>query len=285
MGKYGFEPAFPKTVIQEVSGIHERTFTDAPGDVKDLRGLLWSSIDNADSMDLDQLEYCERAPGGEIQVRVAIADVDSYVPKKLADRQACGTKRDLGVYGDRDLPHAPGQALPGNNIASPRSRPDGVIIEYAVLPDGSIRPGDLYKALVLNKAKLIYEVIGDWLEGKSPLPAAVSGVPGLEQQLRLQNDASKILRRHRREEGALELNTIEANPVVEGDEVRDLVVQRQNLARCLIEEFMVAANGTMVAFLGKNNIPMIQRVVRTPQVLGGDRCGRRFPWREAPPGT
>ena len=265
MGKYGFEPAFPKTVMQEVNSMHERAFTGISGDVRDLRSLLWSSIDNADSMDLDQLEYCERSTGGEIQVKVAIADVDSYVAKHSpTDRHA--EQNGTSVYtGIETFPMLPDKLSRGITSLLPGHDRMAIIIEFTVLPDGSFRKGDLCKALVLNKAKLIYEEIGDWLEGKSPVPPAVSGVPGLEEQLRLQNEASEILRRHRREEGALELNTIEANPVVEGDVVRDLVIQRQNLARCLIEEFMVAANGTMVAFLGRHNLPMIQRVVRTPE--------------------
>jgi exoribonuclease-2 len=170
------------------------------------------------------------------------------------------------VYtGIETFPMLPDKLSRGITSLLPGHERMAIVIEYSVLTDGSIQPGDLYKAIVLNKAKLIYEEIGDWLEESSPVPQAVRNVPGLEQQLILQNEASKILRKHRREQGALELNTIEANPVVEGDEVKDLVVQKQNMARCLIEEFMVAANGAMVAFLGKNGLPMIQRIVRTPQ--------------------
>jgi VacB/RNase II family 3'-5' exoribonuclease len=140
-----------------------------------------------------------------------------------------------------------------------------VVIEYTVLPDGSVRHGALYRALVANKAKLIYEEIGAWLEKSSPLPSSVRNVPGLEAQLRIQAEASRVLREHRRQQGALELMTIEPSPVIEDGRVKDLVVQEQNLARKLIEEFMVAANGTMVAFLGDAGLPMIQRVVRKPR--------------------
>ena len=131
--------------------------------------------------------------------------------------------------------------------------------------DGTFIPGDIYRAIVTNKAKLIYEEVGDWLEGKIPEPPSVSQVPGLKEQLLLQADTMKRLKKNRREQGALELNTIEAEAVVEEGLVRDLVIQRQNMARCLIEEFMVAANGTMVSYLGDAGIPMIQRVVRIPK--------------------
>ena len=131
--------------------------------------------------------------------------------------------------------------------------------------DGTFIPGDIYRAIVTNKAKLIYEEVGDWLEGKIPEPPSVSQVPGRKDQLLLQADTMKRLKKNRREQGVFELNTIEAEAVVEDGLVRDLVIQRQNMARCLIEEFMVAANGTMVSYLGDAGIPMIQRVVRIPK--------------------
>ncbi len=241
----------PSRLYQRVSGI-----SAGSSGLPSIISIQWN---------LDQLEYCERGSGGEIQIRVAIADVDFYVAKRSPiDLHAA--RNGTSVYtGIETFPMLPDQLSRGITSLLPGHERMAIIIEYAVLPDGSVRHGDIYKAIVLNKAKLIYEEIGDWLEGTSPLPSAVHAVPGLEEQLRLQNEASKILRQHRREQGALELSTIEANPVVEGDEIRDLVVQKQNLARCLIEEFMVAANGTMVAFLGKNELPMIQRVVRSPR--------------------
>ena len=146
-----------------------------------------------------------------------------------------------------------------------------MVIEYTVMPDGTFRPGSLYRAVVVNKAKLIYEEIGDWLEGKSQVPHAVQSLPGLMEQIELQNTAAERLKQHRREQGALDLGTLEANAVVSQGKVLDLVVQDQNMARCLIEEFMVAANGTTVAFLNKADMPMIQRIVRTPKNWEGIR--------------
>jgi len=107
------------------------------------------------------------------------------------------------------------------------------VIEYTVLSDGNFRPGNIYRAVVANKAKLVYEETGDWLEGKSPVPAIVGDVSGLKEQLLLQTEAIRRLKKKRREQGALELNTIEAQAVVEEDGlVRDLIIQRQNMARC-----------------------------------------------------
>jgi VacB/RNase II family 3'-5' exoribonuclease len=265
MEKYGFEPRFPQPVITEVNAIHERTFTEVQNDAGDLRQLLWSSIDNYDSMDLDQLEYCERGPGGEILVRVAIADVDAYI-KKQSETDRHAAHNGTSVYtGIETFPLLPDRLSKGITSLLPGEDRIAIIIEYTVLPDGSFRPGNIQRALVCNKAKLVYEEVGGWLMGTSPIPPSVQKVPGLEEQLRLQNEAACLLRKKRRDEGALELDTIEAQPVVEEGLVRNLVVVRQNPARCLIEEFMVAANGTQVAFLGDASTPMIQRVVRVPR--------------------
>ena len=266
MRKYGFEPQFPDSVVREVNAITEKILPINRNDTKDQRMLLWSSIDNYDSMDLDQLEYCESGRDGEIQVKIAIADVDTYVPKQSnADKHAA--HNGTSVYtGIETFPMLPDRLSKGLTSLLPGQDRRVTVIEYSVLADGNFRPGEIYRALVANKAKLVYEEVGDWLEGTAPVPRTVRDVPGLEEQLRLQTEAIRRLKKNRREQGALELNTIEAQAVVEEDGlVKDLVIQRQNMARCLIEEFMVAANGTMVSYLGNAGIPMIQRVVRVPK--------------------
>lgn len=264
MIKYGFNPAFPNSVIREVNAIEYQNFAGNSHDLKDMRQILWSSIDNYDSMDLDQIEYCEKGKNGEIHVQVAIADVDSYVSiQSKTDRHASynGTSVYTGVETFTMLPVRLSEGitslLPGKDCMA-------IVISYSVLPDGSVRYGEIYRAVVSNKAKLVYETVGDWLEGKGPVPPDFSRISGLEEQIRLQNDAAARLRRKRMSQGALDLETIEARAVMDGDTVKDIVVQEQNLARCLIEEFMVAANRTVVNFLVECGLPMIQRIVRTP---------------------
>lgn len=268
MQKYGFKPEFPKAVIREVNAIHPDTSQTIEKNGQDLRSLLWSSIDNHDSEDLDQMEYCKRGPDNEINVRIAIADVDHYVPKhSQADQYAAynGTSVYTGIV---TYPMLPDRLSKGISSLLPGQDCRAVIIEYTVLPDGSVRHGKLYRAVVSNKAKLIYEEVGDWLEGAGLIPPRVRDVDGLEAQVRLQHEAALRLKKFRAENGALELETIEAEPVVKDGTVKALVVQKKNEARNIIEEFMVAANGTTVAFLGNAGIPMIQRIVRIPKYWG-----------------
>jgi exoribonuclease-2 len=265
MEKYGFEPRFPEPVMREVDALTDKVPSYEGGKIKDLRSLLWSSIDNIDSMDLDQLEYCERGPGGEIQVMVAVADVDSYVPKQCqTDKHALhnGTSVYTGIV---TFPMLPDRLSKNISSLLPDQDRLAVIAGYSILPDGSIRPGDIFRALVRNKAKLVYEALGEWLDGTGSIPPLVRDLPGLKDQIQLQAEAARNLREKRMEQGALDLETIEPQPVLDGDKVRDLVVLKPNMARRVIEEFMVAANRTMVSRLGEAGIPMIQRVVRVPK--------------------
>ncbi len=280
MTKYGFLPRFPEDVQAEVAALEERIFP-VPG-ARDLRELLWSSIDNIDSQDLDQLEYCERKAGGDVVVWIAVADVDVYVPRRSrADRYAShnGTSIYTGIV---TFPMLPDRLSKNLSSLLPDQDRLAIIATYTVQPDGSLLPGEVFRAMVRNKAKLVYESLGDWLEGNGPAPPPVQDIPGLGEQIHLQEETAKKLRKNRMDHGALDLETIEPQPVMEGDRIRDLVVLQPNMARRVIEEFMVAANRTMVAFLGNGGIPMIQRVVRVPKywdeiVLTATMYGAKLP--------
>jgi exoribonuclease-2 len=269
MEQYGFEPRFSRAVLSEVDTIRPRSAPDGRRPPRDLTDLLWSSIDNWDSEDLDQIEYCERKPDGTVLIRVAIADVDLFVRKGGAiDRHA--SLNGTSVYtGVETFPMLPDRLSKGITSLLPDGERTAVVLEYSVQSDGSVGDGTCYPALVRNRAKLVYEEIGAWLEGKADLPESVAEVPGLEAQLLLQRDIIDSMREHRRSLGALDLQTIEAEPVVEGDQVKGLAVIEPNEARFLIEELMIGANRTMVAFLGKAGVPMIERVVRVPKYWTG----------------
>jgi len=266
MRSYDFWPEFPAKVRREVKKQTNplEDFSSSES-IADCRALLWSSIDNSDSRDLDQLEYCERAARREIRVLVAIADVDAFVGRdSLTDQHAAhnGTSVYTGVEIFPMLPERLCADLSSLNAGEDRL---AVVVEFFVARDGEVRPGDVFRARVNNKAKLIYEEIGAWLENTGPLPEPAAQVPGLVEQLRLQDEAANRLHQYRLGRGALELETIEASPVVVDGRIIDLVVKHKNRARLLIENFMVAANGTMVNFLEKRQVAYIQRVVPTPE--------------------
>jgi exoribonuclease II len=264
MEKYGFTPSFPPAVVREVDAIQESAPSDE-GEAVDLRSLLWSSIDNSDSLDLDQIEYCEQNPDGSVHVRVAIADVDAYVPKNSkADQYA--NHNGTSVYLDIEtFPLFPDKLSKGITSLLPGHDHRAVAIEYTVMADGSFKPGQVYRALVRNKAKLVYEEVGDWLDGAGKIPDGIRNTPGMEDQIRLQDRTARLLKDKRLAEGALDLDTIEPRAIIENGSVREITVIKKNPARSIIEEFMVAANGTTVRFLGNAGVSMIQRIVRVPK--------------------
>jgi VacB/RNase II family 3'-5' exoribonuclease len=263
----GFEPDFNQAVIDEVKVVSAGA-RDLAADVniRDLRELPWSSIDNLTSRDLDQVEYAERLSSGDVRLLVGIADVDAVVAKGSAiDKHAeqnC-TSVYTGVKTFAMLPEELSTDLT-SLVANEDRR--AMVTEVVVGADGSVKSCDIYPAKVRNHAKLSYEIIGAWLDGKSAVPEVVKDVPGLEAQLKLQHDLAQELGELRKQHGALDLETIQSTPVVdENGRVVELEVTEQNAARNLISDFMIAANVAMAKFLEDKGGPSLRRIVRTPK--------------------
>jgi exoribonuclease-2 len=233
--------------------------------VRDLRGLLWSSVDNASSRDLDQIEVAERLPDGDTLLRVAIADVDAWVSKdSLLDRRAATNT--VTVYaGITSFPLLPRSLSEGHTSLLPDTDRLALVTELKVNPDGTLERSDCYRARVRNRARLSYESVGPWLQGTAPLPPEIAVVPGLEAQVRLQIAVADRFAALRRQAGALEFETVEASPVVVDGRVVDLTVIERSPARALIESFMIAVNVAIAHFLAAHGRASIQRVVTAPR--------------------
>jgi exoribonuclease-2 len=265
MADEGFAPETPHDAAAAASALEpiDPEAAIAAG-ARDMRGLLWSSIDNRESRDLDQLEYAERAADGGIRLLVAIADVDAYVPTGSAIDRAAAASTTSVYTGVATFPMLPERL--STDLTSLIEGADrlAVVVDFVVDADGAVRLNEIARAVVRNRAKLEYVTLGQWLEGAAPPPARVAGVAGLEQQIRVQAEAATRLRALRERRGALDLETIEANVVAEDGKVIDLVVDRKGPANQLIESFMIAANTAIAAFLEDRGVPAIQRVVREP---------------------
>ncbi len=233
--------------------------------VQDLRALPWSSIDDTSSRDLDQVEVAESLPDGTVRVRVGIADVDGLVPRDSAlDRHAAVNTTSVytGLVTFPMLPEA--LSTDRTSLNADADRPT-LVIEFVAAPDGTVSGGDVYLARTVNHARLAYDSLGPWLQGRGAAPDAVTRVPGMDAQLRLQDDTAERLRRQRVSRGALQLETIEARPVVQGGAVTGLTVTPKSKARDLIEDFMVAANSVVAERLEAAGVTSIRRVVRIPE--------------------
>jgi exoribonuclease-2 len=257
----GFQPDAGDAVVRELAGLH-----DAPTDgARDLRALNWSSIDNASSRDLDQIEVAEELPDGAIVLRIGIADVDALVAKGSAiDAHAAANATSVytGVSVYPMLPERLSTDLTSLNEGEDRLV---LVIEAELAPDGAVRRHDVYRALATNHAKLAYESVGAWLEGRGPEPQKLVADDAMEAQLWLQDRAASLLKRVREQAGALDFDTIEATPVAKDGKVESLTVTRKNRARDLIEDFMIAANVAIAKILAERGRSAIRRVVRVPR--------------------
>jgi len=261
----GLLPEFSPQAIAELSRIQAPAKVSLATQARDLRDLLWASIDNDDSEDLDQLTFAEEMPEGKTKIRVAVADVDALVKKDCAiDRDA--QHNTTSVYTAAQIfPMLPAKLSTNLTSLNPSKDRLAIVVEMTIGPDGSLLDSDVYRAVVCNHAKLAYNSVAAWLEGKSPVPEAVAAIEGLAENLAIQDRAAQSMKSLRHAQGALSLETIEAKMVFKGDKISDLLVEEKNRAKEIIEDFMIAANGVTVRYLSARGIPSIRRVVRIPR--------------------
>lgn len=261
----GFEPDIDEPAQRQLHAMKAAAPTEAG--VRDLRDLLWSSVDNTESRDLDQVEVAERLSGNRIRIIVGIADVDSLVPKGSpldTHANANCTSVYTGIAVFPMLPERLSTDLTSLNEGEDRL---AIAIETIVDEQGNVTSYDVYRAMLRNKAKLAYETVGAWLAGDAP-PDKIANDHALGEQLRLQDEASQRLKAERVRNGALEFDTIEATPVAKDGRIVDLKITHKNRARDLIEDFMIASNVAIAKFLESKNRSGIRRVVREPERWG-----------------
>jgi VacB/RNase II family 3'-5' exoribonuclease len=261
---HGLWPDFSKAAMAQTEAIIPPAVAADAG-IRDLRMLLWASIDNDDSRDLDQISVAQPLDDSAVKILVAIADVDATVHRgSPIDEYA--RHNTTSVYTvPRTFPMLPEKL--STNLTSLGEGEDrlAIVISMTVGHDGAVITSEIYRALVRNQAKLAYSAVGPWLEGRASAPARVAEVPGLDSQLQMQDQVAQRLRSVRHAHGALTLETIEALPVFHGEILSDLRPGTKNRAHELIEDFMIAANGVTARYLASKGIPSLRRVLRTPK--------------------
>jgi VacB/RNase II family 3'-5' exoribonuclease len=260
----GFLIDFSAASLTSLSNLQEKSIRIS-GQMRDLSNLSWCSIDNDDSQDLDQLSVAMTTTSQAVKILIAVADVDSIVNKQ-SPWENHAQHNTTSVYTSALIfPMLPEKL--STDLTSLKQDADrfAVVVEYVVGDDGTIQASDIYQAVVRNKAKLAYNSTGTWLEGDGPEPAGIGHIGGLDENLRLQNSIAKKLKSLRYENGALYLETIEAQPVFQANEISDMKEAKANVAKDIIQEFMIAANSVVVRFLISKNFSSIRRVVRVPK--------------------
>jgi VacB/RNase II family 3'-5' exoribonuclease len=259
----GLSPDFSPAALAELAQIHGPALPE-PG-TRDLRSLLWCSIDNDDSRDLDQLSVAEALPDGAVRALVAIADVDAVVRKQTAlDGHA--RQNTTSVYTVAAIfPMLPEKLSTDLTSLGPDVDRLAMVADLTFARDGSLQQAAHYPALVRNRAKLAYNGVAAWLDGTGPVPPALGAVAGLDANLRLQDELTQKLKSRRHQHGALDLETIQARPIFEGALLKDLVADTPNRAKTIIEDLMIAANGATARYLASRHRSSLRRVVRTPK--------------------
>jgi len=256
----GFSPDFPPEVTRQLGTIHP----SAGAGLRDLTGLLWSSIDNDDSRDLDQIEWAERKDGG-IRVLVGVADVDSAVCKATPIDAYAATETTTVYAGVKTFPMLPERLSTDLTSLSENGDRAAIVIEMHVGADGLVDGSTVYPARVRNRAQLTYNGVGPWLEGTGPAPPKVGASADLAAQLKLQDEAAQALREARHKLGALTFDRVETQPVMSNGHVSDVVARPHNRAAQLIEDFMIAANEVMARTLRSAGVSSLRRVVKDPE--------------------
>ncbi len=260
----GLLPQFPPAVLTETAAFQDEPARTDPT-VRDLRHLLWCSLDNDDSLDLDQLTVAEELADGTVRILVAIADVDGYVRQGTAlDQHAAHNT--ASVYTMAEIfPMLPPRLSNDLTSLNPGVDRQAIVVDMTFAPDGILLNSDVYRGLVHNQAKLAYISVAAWLDQTGPMPDALQTMPGLADNMKLQERVAKALQARRFLYGALGLETIEVKPVFEGDELKSLTQVFLNRATDIIEEFMIAANSVTARYLTAHQFPSIRRVVRVPK--------------------
>jgi exoribonuclease-2 len=257
-------PEFSAQVAQELDAIAGAANETSPS-IRDLRTLLWCSIDNDDSLDLDQLTYCETMDDGRTRTLVAIADVDALVKMGSAIDAHARTNTASIYTSARIFPMLPERL--STNLTSLNAGEDrlALVTEMVFSADAHLQHSTVYRARVHNQAKLAYDAVAAWIVGQGPLPLAAQAISGMDAQLRQQDALAQQLRALRRAQGSLELETFQPHAIFDGEEVLDIRLQVQNRARQLIEELMIATNGCNARFLASAGVGSLRRVVRSPE--------------------
>jgi exoribonuclease-2 len=264
MVERGLQPDFPAEALAQAGRIEGPAVATGTS-VRNLRELPWCSIDNDDSRDLDQLSVSELMPGGAVRILVAIADVDALVEKDSAIDVHARTNTTSVYTAAQIFPMLPEKLSTDLTSLNESEERLAIVMEMAVRTDGSMAGADVYRAVVLNHARLSYNAVAAWLEGDRPAPPGLAAIPGLDEQLLSQDRVAQALRRVRQQHGALRLETTQVHAVFDGADVADLVPDRKNRAKELIEDFMIAANGVTARFLAGRKMPALRRVLRVPR--------------------
>ncbi len=266
MREKGLLTDFPASALQQAKKCRDLgAEVEKSERLTDLRDLPWTSIDNDDSMDLDQLEVVFMKDS-EYRLLVAVADVETFVAVNSPIDVAAKVNTTSVYTGVKTFPMLPDRlSFNLTSLLAGRDR-RAMVTEMRIASDGHIAGSRIFPALVRNQAKLCYDAVADWLENKAKVPERLAQSQDLRLQVQVQDRLARTLRRKRMAAGALEFDTLDTRiEMAASGRVKRIISRRQNRAERIIEELMVACNASTAAFLAARGLPVFSRVVREPE--------------------
>ena len=275
MAENGMLPSFTSQVRKAAA-----VFTESPKPdhdcVVDLRHLPMVSVDNGDlnpltgqlenaSKDIDQCEYAEKLPNGNIKMMVAIADVDSAVKKgDVIDNQAM--RHGATVYTDDKifpmLPRKLSEDLTSLNEGVDRL---ATVKEFQVTPEGQIIGQKLFRGHINNRAQMAYDSVNEHLIGGNGAKPPQLADPVLQEQIELQDEAAQRLRHYFHAKGSLDIESSQGRANMADGQVTGMTRELQTRAKDKVKFNMMAANITTMSVLDQAGMPTLRRVVKTPE--------------------
>ena len=253
--------------------------------VRDLRGehfisidngTLWTKMDPAElakdpeanmtSKDLDQLQGMPvKHPNGDITMKIAVSDVDAFVPKGSALDQFMDVNGSSVYTPDKIYNLIPKELAEDVISLNPREDRFATIIEFTITPDGKVKDEDVYQAIVNSRAKLDYSSVGAWIDGKAEPSPAMKQDDKILESIKLQDEASQRLKAARKERGALDFESTEVKIHVKDGSASGFEISEKNRATELVENCMVTSNEVVSRFLHSKGMPTLERVVVPPE--------------------
>ena len=217
----GLLPDFSPAAIAEMNAL---THAAPPlgASAKDMRDLLWASIDNDDSRDLDQLSVSETLAGGAVRICVAIADVDALVKQRSAIDAHAKTNTTSVYTAAQVFPMLPEKLSTDLTSLGEGVDRQAMVIDMVVGADGAIIESDVYRSDGPQPRAAHVRRRRRMARRQGARPGACPRRPEVDEQLRVQDRVAHQLRKVRFEKGALNLETLEARAVFDEGGLSDL---------------------------------------------------------------
>ena len=254
----GLKNEFSDAVMREASAA-------VPGPRAISDGGFAVTVDDEDTVEVDDALSCEALADGGVRVRVHIALVADFVAKGGAmDQEAAA--RATTVY----LPETTIRMLPDPISCRAASLIEGqdrpvLTTDVRLSADGELLDASIYPARIPIMRRLDYDQVDRILASGNGADETAATVARLSA-------AAIQLRQRRRTAGAVLVQRREAKVRVRGDDVEITVLDNSSPGRTLVAEFMVLSNFVAARYAATNRIPIIYRV--QPQ-LGGDMASMR----------